>query len=386
MKRKAIQPRVGKQEEIKTIIVRNLAFKCTTENLKYGFSHCGKILSIMIPEFPGKPGVRKGFATIIFKEPEFAKKAVETMNGKSILGRTISVDLALPREQYAKVKEMQQEEQWNTEIEKETPKRIFIKGKGGMNAEDSEDDDNEKDNDNEKDENTKEKLDIEEYSDHDKQQKEEKEKEENEKIKKQKKQKSQQVTALDAKIDEGKAIFIRNMSFDTTEEGLRAKFTPFGEISKVFIVSNPITGQSKGSAFIYFTEQASAKAAVYEAYKSIVQINKKKEDMPSNITLDTRQLIVAIAVSKKQVKNEMEARHPAKEQDKRNLYLAQEGVITRDSPVAKGISEADLEKRERYYREKVAKLKDPNFSVSTTRLCVRNLSKTTTKEELKKNI
>lgn len=44
-----------------------------------------------------------------------------------------------------------------------------------------------------------------------------------------------------------------------------------------------------------------------------------------------------------------------------------------DSEAAKGLSKTDMAKRTKAYAEKKAKLANPNFYVSTTRLCVRNL-------------
>lgn len=53
--------------------------------------------------------------------------------------------------------------------------------------------------------------------------------------------------------------------------------------------------------------------------------------------------------------------------DRRNLYLAKEGVIVPGSEVADGLSKADLQKRQKAEAEKKAKLKIPHFIVSKTR-------------------
>lgn len=70
--------------------------------------------------------------------------------------------------------------------------------------------------------------------------------------------------------------------------------------------------------------------------------------------------------------------------DKRNLYLSREGVINAGSEAAKGLTKADLLKRQKAEAEKKTKLQNPNCFVSTTRLCVRNLPLTLTELELKK--
>jgi len=60
-----------------------------------------------------------------------------------------------------------------------------------------------------------------------------------------------------------------------------------------------------------------------------------------------------------------------------------EGVIPRDVALVTGLSNEEIEKRERAQKQKKEKLlKSPNFFISTTRLAVRNLPKSVTDEEL----
>lgn len=58
--------------------------------------------------------------------------------------------------------------------------------------------------------------------------------------------------------------------------------------------------------------------------------------------------------------------------DKRNLYLAKEGVIVPGSQAADGLSKADLQKRQKAEAEKKAKLRIPHFVVSKTRYVQRS--------------
>ena len=53
--------------------------------------------------------------------------------------------------------------------------------------------------------------------------------------------------------------------------------------------------------------------------------------------------------------------------DKRNLYLAKEGLILPGSTAAQGLSKGDLLKRQKAEVEKKAKLENPNYFVSPTR-------------------
>jgi hypothetical protein len=60
-------------------------------------------------------------------------------------------------------------------------------------------------------------------------------------------------------------------------------------------------------------------------------------------------------------------------EDKRNLFLAREGLVLSASESAIGVSPADLKKRNAAYKEKKEKLKNPNYFISQTRLSIRNL-------------
>ena len=62
--------------------------------------------------------------------------------------------------------------------------------------------------------------------------------------------------------------------------------------------------------------------------------------------------------------------------DKRNLYLAKEGLVMPGSEAAQDLSKADLLKRQKAEAEKKAKLENPNYFVSTTRSVISQLSVT----------
>jgi nucleolar protein 4 len=69
--------------------------------------------------------------------------------------------------------------------------------------------------------------------------------------------------------------------------------------------------------------------------------------------------------------------------DKRNLYLAAEGVIREGDPAASFLTPAELALRTNAERIKAQKLRDPGHFVSRTRLCVRNLPLTCDERQLK---
>jgi nucleolar protein 4 len=98
-------------------------------------------------------------------------------------------------------------------------------------------------------------------------------------------------------------------------------------------------------------------------------------DNPNTIVLDGRPLIVSRAVSRTMAENIKTNEKEVKNKDKRNLFLAPEGEITRESPDAKFFTEFEMVNLERAQRDKKLKLANPNFHVSRTRLSLKNLPK-----------
>lgn len=66
-----------------------------------------------------------------------------------------------------------------------------------------------------------------------------------------------------------KNLFVGNMSFQTTESELRSMFEPFGEITRVNVVTDRETGRARGFAFVEMTNDE-------EAAKAITALNGKE--------------------------------------------------------------------------------------------------------------
>lgn len=60
----------------------------------------------------------------------------------------------------------------------------------------------------------------------------------------------------------GKKLFVGGLSWDTTDDGLRQAFQPFGEITEAKVITDRDTGRSRGFGFVTFAEDAEAKAAI----------------------------------------------------------------------------------------------------------------------------
>ncbi len=80
---------------MKTIYVGNLLYAITSDELRELFSQFGEVLSVKLinDRESGKP---KGFG-FVEMEDEGANRAIDALNGKDFLGRTIRVNEAQPK-------------------------------------------------------------------------------------------------------------------------------------------------------------------------------------------------------------------------------------------------------------------------------------------------
>ncbi|GAB4855044.1 Organelle RRM domain-containing protein 1, chloroplastic [Ancistrocladus abbreviatus] len=67
-----------------------------------------------------------------------------------------------------------------------------------------------------------------------------------------------------------KKLFITGLSFYTSEKTLRAAFEPFGELVEVKIIMDKISKRSKGYAFIEYTTEEAASAALKEMNGKVI--------------------------------------------------------------------------------------------------------------------
>jgi RNA recognition motif-containing protein len=57
-------------------------------------------------------------------------------------------------------------------------------------------------------------------------------------------------------------IYCGNLNWETTEEGLKAAFEEFGEVSAVTIIKDRYTGQSRGFGFVEMPNDDEGQAAI----------------------------------------------------------------------------------------------------------------------------
>lgn len=401
--KKELKPKKAKVADKKArLIIRNLSFKCSEDDLKTVFSQFGTILEVNIPRKPD--GKMRGFAFVQFKNLLEAGKALKGMNMKEIKGRTVAVDWAVAKDKYKNT----QSTSLPGEEKRPEPEHQELGQENGREEEDMEEEENGSDYDNdEEDEEEEDKgsklpkpvqihkravkkpapaeSSDEEHSDDDSDLEErdsidggedlaqsdtssEEQGEEEVSKKKRKKRK------LPSDVNEGKTVFIRNLSFDSEEEDLGELLQQFGDLKYVRIVLHPDTEHSKGCAFAQFMTQEAAQKCLEAA---------SPEAEGGGLKLDGRQLKVDLAVTRDEAAK-LRTKKVKKPTGTRNLYLAREGLIRAGTKAAEGVSAADMAKRERFELLKHQKLKDQNIFVSRTRLCLHNLPKAVDDKQLRK--
>ncbi|KAM4734265.1 RNA-binding protein 28 [Anableps anableps] len=390
--------RISKQARL---VIRNLSFKCTEGDLKEAFEKFGTVVEASIPLKPD--GKMRGFAFVQFKNISGATKALQALNLKEIKGRQVAVDWAVPKEKYIAAQQSSKGNKVTEEAdaktgsdsedeEEEEKKQPTITKKDGLkataqqveelqssdddNIEDEDDDDDHEETEDDDDDDD----DHEETEDDEDEIKEEQEddgidsddySESEDEVSPAQKQMSKKHLPSDVK--EGRTVFIRNLSFDTDEEGLEEVLLQFGEVNYVKIVLHPDTQHSKGIAFAQFKTKEAADSCIAAA---------QDETENGGIRVDGRKLMIVAAVSREDALK-LKVDKKKVETGTRNLYLAREGLIRAGTKAAEGVSEADMAKRARFEEIKRAKLRDISVFVSKNRLCVHNLPKSVDNKKLK---
>ncbi|XP_062469638.1 RNA-binding protein 28 [Pezoporus occidentalis] len=359
----AVQEAGGNRQQVKQprpasrkarLIVRNLSFKCSEEELRDLFSPYGSVLEVNIPK--KADGKMRGFAFVQLRNVLEATKALRGMNMKEIKGRPVAVDWAVAKDKYQATE--------GTQGGKEEP------GGGGEKKEEEEQNEEEKEEEQKEEEDGEEEEvegddgGSEDHSEQENEDEEEDEDEEDEAVKTPKKR-CGRGGAPPSDVGEGRTVFIRNLSFDTEEEALGTLLQRFGELKYVRVVLHPDTEHSKGCAFAQFQTQEAAQKCLEAA---------QGDGEGGGLRLDGRLLRMDQAVTREEARKLRGCKEP-KPAGTRNLYLAREGLIRAGTKAAEGVSDADMAKRARFEELKAQKLRDPNIFVSRTRLCIHNLPK-----------
>ncbi|CAL1711095.1 unnamed protein product [Somion occarium] len=193
----------------------------------------------------------------------------------------------------------------------------------------------------------------------------------------------------------GTTLFVRNVPFEATEDELRTTFRAFGPLRYARITMDHETGRSRGTGFVCFWNKADADKAIeqsdilrQETTGGDTSAPKKNPftlpslltpdpsaSMAQNLVLQGRTLDVIRAVTRDEAGKLKEAGERQREKaDKRNLYLLREGLILPNTPAAQLLSATEVENRTQSFNARRALLRsNPSLYVSRTRLSVRQL-------------
>lgn len=80
------------------LFVGNLSFNTTENDLQDTFAVHGTVVeaNLMVDRASGRP---RGFGFVTMSTPEEAQKAIEALNGASLNGRNLTVNVARPKEE-----------------------------------------------------------------------------------------------------------------------------------------------------------------------------------------------------------------------------------------------------------------------------------------------
>ncbi|KAI0295682.1 hypothetical protein BC826DRAFT_908950 [Russula brevipes] len=400
------------------LIVRNLPFDITEQDLRAVFLPHGSIYSIDIPRVDADDHVkaeddgpsallrskgfafvwmwnrkeaetainacngmqvRAGFATDLIKDKQKKKKArreeKKQAGAKDTLddsGRTIAVDWALSKKKWEEEKvleeemasESQDEQGSNDDSESSQESDVHNDGEGSITGSD---------------------------------------------------QKEAEVGASDEEKERpslpqpeaGTTLFVRNLPFLATEDELRTLFRKFGPLRYARITMDAATGRSRGTGFVCFWNRSDADSVIEQSNIIRAEMTGAAETTlpkknpfamasiltpdPSaasaqDLVLQGRTLDVVHAVTREQADKLKEAGERAREkEDKRNMYLLREGVILPTAPAAETLSPAEVQKRADSYNTRRTLLgSNPSLYVSKTRLSIRQIPTFVTERMLKR--
>ncbi|KAJ9095327.1 hypothetical protein QFC21_005693 [Naganishia friedmannii] len=355
------------------LIVRNLAWNVTEQELRTLFLPYGPILGINLPTVasklphtdptkPAPPPRARGFAFVWFLSKNDAEKAIEGMNGKEIKERSVAVDWALSKEKFEEAKAAEGE------------------GEKVKEEESKEDEESESDDDDDEEEEDEDDVDV---------VMEDGEEEE---------EQAKPVKPTLPAVEEGSTLFIRNLPFEATEEELRDLFRTFGPLRYAKITMDHATGRSRGTGFACFWKKEDADSALAEAAR-VHQITGANQTglnsapsvnpfaLPSILTIDpssqaaaklvlhgrTLDVVRALTREDASIKKE-DAEKFRQKSDKRNTYLMREGVIFPNAPAASTLPELEVTKRLESFNTRRKLLEsNPSLYISKTRLSIRQI-------------
>ncbi|KAK3375423.1 hypothetical protein B0H63DRAFT_278900 [Podospora didyma] len=387
------------------LIIRNLPWSIkSSEQLSELFKKFGKV---KFADLPNDRGKLSGFGFVTLRGRKNAEKALATLNGTIVDGRTVAVDWAVDKETWDKQKDDDEPE--------EAPKKAAKKSDKAKKAEEPKDDDEDED------ENmTQEDRDLanfmknhyENLEDEDSDKDEDKDKDKDEDAEDDKDNDFEDVdTEMEDADDTSKVadekparatitdnsttLFVRNLPYSATDKTLKAHFAQFGPVRYARTVMDRATDRPAGTGFICFYNAADSVACLKSAprHQPAAAVGKhsvlqdETVDMEGKYTLDGRILQLSQAVAKDEA-SRLAANGPGgknqQDKDKRRLFLLAEGAISAGSPLFNKLAASEIKMREESAKQRKKMIQtNPALHLSLTRLALRNIPRNLTSKDLK---
>lgn len=266
------KPKHGDKLKRYRIIIRNLPFSCTETALRNTCAKFGPLTEVKLVSDKDTKKFR-GFAFVQYKSPSDAAKAISKLNGKELLGRKITVDWTVAKAVYDTIKSGATPPSASA-----TSKGLDHEGESGSSSGSSDDDSSDSDDDVDDTEASGAKTDTKMATDTstgatsdaesdvgssdtdsksvDDDDKESRDGESSDAGNDTESDNSDADEDEDfeksSDVQQGCTVFVRNVSFDTTEESLKETFSQFGDVALCKVVEDIGTGRSRGMAFVSF--------------------------------------------------------------------------------------------------------------------------------------
>ena len=66
----------------------------------------------------------------------------------------------------------------------------------------------------------------------------------------------------------GKKLYVGNLSFKLTEQGLRQAFEPYGEVMDAVLITDKMTGRPRGFGFVEMADDEGARQAIAKLHET----------------------------------------------------------------------------------------------------------------------
>uniref|UniRef100_A0A0K0DI05 RNA-binding protein 28 n=1 Tax=Angiostrongylus cantonensis TaxID=6313 RepID=A0A0K0DI05_ANGCA len=317
------------------MIIRNLPFKTTREEIQNVCSRFGLFTDVILPPSKKMAGRIAGFAFVQFKTRESAEKAREYFNANKFKGRLVAADWALPKDAY-ECAAQEERENLKKAVKLEKNERDGARNLESVSAEEL----NEEFSDSE-DESSSKKYEM--HTRNWEENTEEGDESENDFG-------EDDIERKDPAIDEERVVFLRNLSFETTDEKLKIEMAKFGDVKLAVCCKFRDSGHPKGTAFVHFSTAEEAKACL--------------RAMCDGFVIDGREVKGLLAIQRENAEKIQKQKTVKVPEDKRNLRLLRFSLIREGTSAAKGMSAEDATKRQRLAELSRKKLQNLHMYVS----------------------